>query len=170
MSGYLDHVDLRWASSKALDTYASVMITTVTGNPNPKLKYRPPNITSAGILGDVTHLLPKRRVDWDSVDMSPENIYLTAGDMYAFVVEIVTPKLSAGAKTSGTKSAYQPGYMYLGSTKETKWTQQRGDFAFRTYMDLGERGGVVPEPCTLGLVGAGLAGLALRRRRKSRNK
>jgi hypothetical protein len=99
---------------------------------------------------------------WDSIDFLSDNVFLTAGNMYAIVFWNNDPNnevnTTNAVSIAWSPNAYTAGEL-LGNTG-SGWSADNpgvGDMAFRTYM--------IPEPGTALLVGLG--GLVVLRKRRT---
>ncbi|MFZ0033572.1 MAG: PEP-CTERM sorting domain-containing protein [Sedimentisphaerales bacterium] len=155
LSGQLDHIDAEMGSWFGPPSYPTTVEIRATVDDAP----------TGDILGSV-YAPNGFSYGWDSIDFLPEDVFLTAGNMYAIVFWNDDQEVQVAPSNAVLINWY--GDPYHGGTiwawaPTTGWEVANAfgppgdaDMAFRTWM--------VPEPATLFLFGLG--GLALLRKRR----
>lgn len=113
------------------------------------------------------------RSGWNSLDVSSENIYLNEGTTFNFVLNGIHDDSADCDDCSIGLWINRDDASYGGGTLMSRWLapdlkdpENRGvDLAFRTYVDEDYVAHPVPEPSTIFLIGAGLAGMFVFRKK-----
>ncbi len=120
------------------------------------------------VLGSTSVLLSGAST-LQSLDLTSENIFLTAGSMYAFVLSndltyynLPDPYRNTGIQVQWSTDPYTEGSLW--TRYSTGWAERSGtDTVFTTYVNASP----VPAPSILFLFAAGLAGLGYIRRKQA---
>ncbi len=116
------------------------------------------------VLGNTSILLSSAST-LQSLDLTSENIFLTAGSMYAFVlsndltyISLPDPYRNTGIRVQWDADSYTGGSLW--THYSSGWAERSGvDTVFTTYVNA------VPAPSVLFLLAGGLAGLTYFRRK-----
>lgn len=166
VTGILDHIDLRFP----FGTDGITVWITETQDGKPAID--PFSFTSADTIGSASVTNPDAD-GWAMADFSGQNVAFQAGMLYAMVMTAESGYMSVMWESG----AYGPGELYQPDlTGSDPWVQAGvsntnpgADAVFRTYMETGTpSNAVIPEPLTLTLLAAGLAGMVVRRKGKRR--
>ena len=159
ITGYLHHFDLLLGAFGNGSSTATLSVRNVTAGV--------PSSVNANSLTSVTIPMPLWtngfNYHYASFDVSSANIFATAGQVFAITLAAQTMSPYGGWAQSGF---YNGGAAFSRNGDASAWTSAYGDLPFASFMsDTPSAPAPTPEPAALGILGLGLAGLALRRRR-----